>query len=180
MKLELSAPRRPDGRSKTSTWTVRGISAVAGSVIAGLLIASPAAADAAAPVPPNTTDSAVAAPAAAGLGESVKKTEQKIVRAVVRSDATLVSEQSYGAASATRVDGSPVGTYQVCFDVEVTNGTYNASVGIPGNRGASQPGEVTVVGRVTTDNCLFIQTFDSAGVLADRGFHVTVVYSQER
>jgi hypothetical protein len=160
----------------------RGLSAVAGTMIAGFLIASPAAARAtgpAAPVPPNTTNSAASQTAAKGFSENDQNRDERIVRAVVRADGTLVPGQSFGATSATRVE-HPVGTYQVCFAVPITNGTYVASIGFPGNSGASAPGEITVVGRAGTDNCLYIQTFNSAGTPADRGFHVVVVYSSQR
>ncbi|MEU7607483.1 hypothetical protein [Streptomyces sp. NPDC041003] len=170
---------------------------MAGSVIAGVLMASPAAAGGSIPTesltgvavmssvnsaddptpPPNTTNPNPEAPEAAAEGLSGH--DQKIVRAVVNDNGTLVAGQSFGAVSATRVE-RPVGTYQVCFDVPITNGTYVASIGIPGNTGASDPGEITVVGRFATTKCLFIQTFDSSGVLADRSFHVTVAYSKKR
>ncbi|GGR56085.1 hypothetical protein GCM10010251_86330 [Streptomyces aurantiogriseus] len=178
MTFGLRAPWRLDGPSKSFTWPARGLWAAAGSVIAGVLMASPAAA-AGTPVPPNTTNSATAATGAKGLSALDLRKDQKIVRAVVRDDGTLVAGQSFGASSATRVE-NPVGTYQVCFDVPVTNGTYVASIGIPGNSGVSAPGEITVVGRAGTDNCLYIQTFDSTGVLADRSFHVVVVYTKKR
>jgi hypothetical protein len=112
-------------------------------------------------------------------GKGHKRPDQKTVRAVVTSNGTLVATQSFGAISATRVE-SPVGTYQVCFNVPITNGTYVATVGLPGNVGASQPGEITTVGRFGTNNCLFIQTFSSGGQLADRSFHVTVTYSKPK
>ena len=196
MSFELSAPLRLDGRSKSSTWTARVLSAVAGSVIAGVLIASPAAAtssiptkaltgvtatssvnstSAAKPVPPNTTNSAAAKMSAKGLSWHDRKEKQQIVRAVVTSTGALVAGQSFGAQSASRL---ALGTYQVCFAVPITNGTYVASIGLPGNIGVPASGEITVVGRFATNNCLFIQTFNSAGMLADRGFHVAVVYSR--
>lgn len=180
MTFELRAPWRLGVRPRRFTWTVRGFSAVAGSVIAGVLMASPAAAGAATPVPPNTTNSA------AGAETGVKelsaldlRQDQRIVRAVVREDGTLVAGQSFGAESATRVE-NPVGTYQVCFKVPITNGTYVATIGLPGNVSTSAPGEITVVGRIGTSNCLYVQTFDSAGTPADRSFHVAVVYSKKR
>ncbi|QPP07851.1 hypothetical protein G4Z16_17205 [Streptomyces bathyalis] len=170
---------------------------MAGTLITGLLIASPAAAqgstpaDPAAgsvksapvkPVPPNSANSKtskVAKTPAKGLSGHEKRQHQKVVRAVVREDASLVRGQSFGAASSSRVS-SLIGTYQVCFKVPVTNGTYTASIGLPGNSGDSDPGEITVVGRADTRNCLFIQTYNSAGALADRGFHVVVAYSHDR
>ncbi|UQI48329.1 hypothetical protein M1P56_30430 [Streptomyces sp. HU2014] len=94
------------------------------------------------------------------------------VRAVVQANGVLVAAQSLGATSSTRLS---VGTYQVCFNVVVTRGTYLATVGLPGNTGTPPTGEITVTGRAGTTNCLFLQTFNSAGALADRSFHVVVV-----
>ncbi|MFI5682713.1 hypothetical protein [Streptomyces sp. NPDC051636] len=181
MKSAYRVPRRLDGRSKGFTWTARGLSAVAGSVIAGVLVASPAvaanSAGAVTPAPPNTTNSTAAETAVKGQSDPHENQEQRIVRAVVRSNGTLVPGQSSGAVSAARVD-SAVGAYQVCFNVPITNGTYVATIGLPGNVNASEPGEITVVGRIGTNNCLYIETFNSAGAPADRGFHVTVVYAK--
>jgi hypothetical protein len=177
MESEVRNTRRRNTPSKSLTWAARGLSAVAGTVIAGVLIASPAvAADADKPVPPNTTNANPASPAK-GLGGHDKKKTQKIVRAVVEDDGTLVRGQSFGATSVTKIG---TGIYQVCFAVRVTHGTYVASIGLPGNESASASGEINVVGRIGTDNCLYIQTFNSQGVLADRGFHVVVAYSKER
>ncbi|MEH6377504.1 hypothetical protein V7793_24695 [Streptomyces sp. KLMMK] len=103
--------------------------------------------------------------------ESSAELAQVIGRAVVAANGALVPAQSSGATSATRLS---LGTYQVCFNAPVTSGTYVASIGIPGNVGASATGEITVAGRNGTNNCLFLQTFNSAGALADRGFHVIV------
>lgn len=201
MGFDVRTPRRFNGRSKRITWAARGVSTVAGTLITGLLIASPAAAqgstpaDSAAdsvksagpvkPVPPNSANSAntktsnAAKTPAKGLSGQEKRKHQKVVRAVVRDNASLVRGQSFGAASATRVN-QLIGTYQVCFKVPITNGTYVASIGLPGNVGDSDPGEITVVGRADTRNCLFIQTYNSDGVLADRGFHVVASYTEER
>lgn len=146
-------------------------------MIAGVLAASPAAALAsagsAAPVPPNTTNSTAAETAVKGQNDPHENGEQRIVRAVVRSDGSLVPGQSSGAMSSSRL---ATGTYQVCFNTTITNGTYVATIGLPGSVDSSLPGEITVVGRYATSNCLYIQTFNSAGSLADRSFHVVVAY----
>lgn len=183
-EFKSGASRRQSGRFKHVTWTARAVSAVAGTMMAGVLVAaSPAAAQSsvdAEPVPPgkaNSTAPEKAPDKAQGLGGHGKKKQQRIVRAVVESDGTLVPGQSFGAASATDL---ATGVYQVCFDVPITNGTYNATIGLPGNVGEAEPGEINVVGRIETDNCLYIQTFDSQGELADNGFHVTVAYSAKR
>lgn len=64
----------------------------------------------------------------------------------------------------------------VFFNQVITSGVYTASIGLCGNIGASAPGEITVIGRGLMTNGLFIQTYTSAGVLADRGFHVSVQF----
>ncbi|WP_327321328.1 hypothetical protein OG735_01695 [Streptomyces sp. NBC_01210] len=89
------------------------------------------------------------------------------------ADGTLIAGQSFGATMVTRVSPN-TGTYQVCFNVPITNGTYLATIGLPDANGSSAPGEITVQGRVSTTDCLYVQTFDSAGLLADRSFHVGV------
>ncbi|MBB5960271.1 hypothetical protein FHS29_006894 [Saccharothrix tamanrassetensis] len=96
----------------------------------------------------------------------------QLVFAVV--DNGTLTGQNFGASGAARVG---VGTYEVFFGAsDITGGAYTASIGIPGSVGASPSGEVTVVGRVGTTNGLFIQTYDSAGALADRSFHLHVAF----
>ncbi|MFF4485821.1 hypothetical protein ACFY0F_04890 [Streptomyces sp. NPDC001544] len=150
---------------------------MAGSVIAGVLATSPAAALGSAgpstPAPPNTSNSTAAETAVKGQNDPHENGEQRIVRAVVRSDGSLVPGQSSGAVSSYRI---AVGTYQVCFNTPITNGTYVATIGLPGNAMSSSPGEITVVGRYATNNCLFIQTYNSVGTLEDHSFHVVVAY----
>ncbi|MFY1637147.1 hypothetical protein ACN27F_28395 [Solwaraspora sp. WMMB335] len=90
--------------------------------------------------------------------------------AVVNSAGTLV--RGFGAVSATRLT---TGTYQVVFSHDLTGSAYVGSVGLPGSVGASAPGEITVVGRAGIPNGVFIQTFTSAGALADRGFHLAIL-----
>lgn len=179
MEFKPRASRR-NGRSKRVAWAARGVSAVAGTMIAGLLVATPAVAQSADdPTPPKAGNSSTPAkkPAKAkGLGGHGHK-QQRIVRAVVEDDGTLVRGQSYGAASAERL---ATGIYQVCFNARITNGTYNATIGLPGNEGEPPAGEINVVGRFATNNCLYIQTYNSAGTHTDRGFHVTVAYTAHR
>ncbi len=106
-------------------------------------------------------------------GEPSALVTPQLVFAVVNSDGSL-SGQNFGASGSARLG---VGTYEVFFGGSViTGGAYTASIGLAGNVGASAPGEITVVGRVGTANGLFIQTFDSTGALADRGFHVHVAF----
>ncbi|CCH34717.1 hypothetical protein ABZ816_29845 [Actinosynnema sp. NPDC047251] len=96
----------------------------------------------------------------------------QLVYAVV--DNGVLTSQNFGASGATRV---AVGTYEVYFgNFAIAAGSYVATLGIPGNVGFGPPGEVTTVGRVTTTNGLFVRTYDSTGVLADRAFHVQVAF----
>jgi hypothetical protein len=67
------------------------------------------------------------------------------------------------------------GQYEVIFTRDVRLGVYLATIGLCGSVGASPPGEINVVGRVSSVNGVFIETADSAGKLADRGFHLLVV-----
>jgi hypothetical protein len=90
--------------------------------------------------------------------------------AVIDANGTLV--RGFGAVSALRI---AVGTYQVVFSHDLTGSAYVGSIGLPGSLGASAPGEITVVGRAGIPNGVFIQTYTSAGVLADRGFHLAIL-----
>ncbi|ROO61622.1 hypothetical protein EDC02_3569 [Micromonospora sp. Llam0] len=90
--------------------------------------------------------------------------------AVVNANGTLA--RGFGAVSATRL---ATGTYQVVFSHNLTGSAYVGSIGLSGSVGASAPGEITVVGRAGIPNGVFIQTFTSAGVLADRGFHLAIL-----
>jgi hypothetical protein len=159
--------------------------AQAGTAVASAAISDPrqpnvdSSADAevsvAAPKPPGQPPMSEGAQqeAAEAISDAAPLAFQQTVRAVVTASGAISFTQSVGAVSAAKL---AVGTYQVCFSAVINRGTYVASIGLPGNVGASPPGEITVVGRVTTTNCLFIQTYNSAGVLADRNFHVIVQY----
>jgi hypothetical protein len=74
-----------------------------------------------------------------------------------------------------RVEQS-AGTYEVLFgDNDITGCAFLADIGSPEHSGAQLPGFVTVVGRVSIPEGVFVQTFDTSGALADRPFHLTVV-----
>ncbi|MDG4764981.1 hypothetical protein O7632_12855 [Solwaraspora sp. WMMD406] len=90
--------------------------------------------------------------------------------AVVNSAGGLV--RGFGVVSATRLS---TGTYQVVSTHDLTGSAYVGSIGLPGSSGASAPGEITVVGRAGIANGVFIQTFTSAGALADRNFHLAIL-----
>lgn len=117
--------------------------------------------------------------AAAALAQGAKAAPPGVlavpqaVTGAVASNGALCAGQGFGVVSATRIS---TGTYEVFFNQTITSGVYVASIGLCGNLGASAPGEITVVGRFGTTNGLFIQTYDSTGLLADRGFHVSAQF----
>ncbi|MGW0435429.1 hypothetical protein ACWDV4_23175 [Micromonospora sp. NPDC003197] len=90
--------------------------------------------------------------------------------AVVTAGGALV--RGFGVVSSARL---AVGTYQVVFSHDVTGSAYIGTLGLPGNVGTSPSGEIAVVGRSGVANGVFVQTFTSAGVAADRAFHLSVI-----
>jgi hypothetical protein len=119
---------------------------------------------------PNTTPSD---PAAVGVAASEstddRETPGKVFWAVVDSDGTLARDR--GAVSAQSFGG---GGYEVIFSRNVRNCAYVATIGLSGAEFTSAPGEITVVGRFGNRRGVFVATHDSAGVSADRGFHLQV------
>jgi hypothetical protein len=94
--------------------------------------------------------------------------------AVINSDGTIAegSTKPYKATAASHLG---TGIYEVDFSGNVQHCAYNATIGLAGTAGASAPGFITVVGRVSNPvHGLFIETFDTAGTLTDLGFHLTV------
>ncbi len=89
--------------------------------------------------------------------------------AVVRSNGTLA--RGFAAVSALQLG---TGTYQVLFAHDITGSVYLGTLGLDGSIGGSPSGEIAVVGRFGAANGVFVQTFDSAGNPADRGFHLSV------
>ncbi|WP_433347882.1 hypothetical protein [Micromonospora sp. CA-111912] len=89
--------------------------------------------------------------------------------AVIESTGVLV--RGFGAASAARLG---VGIYQVVFAHDVSQSAFVGTIGLTGSIGNSPSGEIAVVGRAGVPNGVFVQTFTSAGVPADRSFHLTV------
>ncbi|MGC4805156.1 hypothetical protein [Micromonospora sp. DT233] len=89
--------------------------------------------------------------------------------AVVESTGVLV--RGFGAVSATRI---ATGQYQVVFSHDLTRSGYVGSIGLTGAVGSAPSGEIAVVGRFGVPNGVFVQTFTSTGVAADRSFHLTI------
>jgi hypothetical protein len=66
------------------------------------------------------------------------------------------------------------GQYEVLFNASIAACAFGGTVGGTAFVGSSAPGEITVQGRISTNNGLYIETKTSAGVAADRSFHVVV------
>jgi hypothetical protein len=87
---------------------------------------------------------------------------------VISNIGTLVRGRGITSASKTG-DGQ----YQVIFDADVRNCTYFATLG---DESASGPGtgQIAVTSAASNVNGVRVVTRDSAGVLADRSFHLIV------
>jgi hypothetical protein len=90
--------------------------------------------------------------------------------AVVNANGTLA--RGFGALSVTFL---ATGTYQVSFSHDITHSALLATIGLSGSTGASAPGFITVVGRNGLVNAAYVQTYNSAGVLTNLGFHIGVL-----
>ena len=88
---------------------------------------------------------------------------------VVNSGGALNRQR--GGVSSARLG---VGVYEVIFLDSIRRCAYTGTIGLPGSSGSSPAGEIAVVGRVTDVRGVFVQTFNSAGAPADRGFHLVV------
>jgi hypothetical protein len=93
---------------------------------------------------------------------------KKVLWAVVKRDGTLARNR--GALDANSVDGG----YEVLFDRSVRKCVYTATIGLNGAEVVEDPGQISVVGRASATNGVFVETTDSAGVSANRGFHLVV------
>lgn len=90
--------------------------------------------------------------------------------AVVNSNGTLA--RGFHAASSIT---NGTGTYTVVFDRDITGCAYTATIGLSVSVGSETSGEITVAGKASIPNGLFITTHNSAGAPSDRGFHVHVM-----
>lgn len=90
--------------------------------------------------------------------------------AVVDSDGTL--DRGKSVVSTQRLS---TGQYEVIFKKNVRRCAYLASIGLVGSEGVEDPGQISVVGRFTDERGVFIETTDSTGTNADRGFHLNVI-----
>ncbi len=94
----------------------------------------------------------------------------RVLFAVVNAQGVLV--RGLGAATANRLG---TGMYQVVFDQDVTGASCVGTVGLSGSIGLAPTGQITVAGRTGIPNAVFVTTHDSAGVSADRPFHLAVL-----
>lgn len=90
--------------------------------------------------------------------------------AVVNANGSLA--RGSGATSSSQPEGT--GTYEVIFNRNISQCAFNATLGLAGDTGSSPPGFVTVVGRFTTPNGVYITTADTAGTATNLGFHLAV------
>jgi len=120
---------------------------------------------------PNTAPEGVAKAAAVAAARCENPGPQHLF-AVVDRNGTL--RRGLYAVSSTKADIAH-GGYEVIFSRDVTHAAFVASIGSPEFSGIEQTGEITVVGRVSKPNGVFITTSDSNGQFADRGFHLVVI-----
>jgi hypothetical protein len=66
------------------------------------------------------------------------------------------------------------GAYEVIFDKNVRKCAYSATIGTTSTGSIPSPGQVTVVGRATSVNGVFLQIVDRSGNPLDSSFHLAV------
>jgi hypothetical protein len=108
--------------------------------------------------------------AAAGSGDlQTSAANARVLWAVVSSDGRLVRDKS--ARDANRLRS---GHYEVIFERNVRSCVYVATIGSPGSEGESAPGLISTAGRNGARNGVFVDTRNSSGGHASRGFHLVV------
>jgi hypothetical protein len=110
--------------------------------------------------------SASAAPKVSAKTGSLKER----VTAVVRADGT--PQRGRGLVSSNKLS---TGTYEVFFDRSIAKCAWTGTVGIGDFSGSTGPAMITITGRVTGNNGLFVTTFDKDGVAADLPFLTSVI-----
>ncbi|TDC49774.1 hypothetical protein E1258_26965 [Micromonospora sp. KC207] len=119
--------------------------------------------------PQVTAAEAAAAKAALKEGVSPSYINGSTSFAVVSSTGVLL--RSRDAVSATKYGP---GQYQVIFNRSLTKAAFLATIGTTDDCCVPPAGEISVAPRLSTPNGVFVQTYDSAGVPADRPFHLAV------
>jgi hypothetical protein len=133
----------------------------------GAVVAAQAVAQSGLNLTPSTSDKAVSAEE--DVSATAKTKQKKALYAVVNADGTL--DRGKGAVASEQLD---TGAYEVLFDRNITTCAFVSTIGTSAFESTEAPGEITVAGRVGTTNGVFVDTHDSAGALADRGFHLQV------
>ncbi|ASW53830.1 hypothetical protein [Plantactinospora sp. KBS50] len=90
--------------------------------------------------------------------------------AVVNSDGTLA--RGFGAVATSRL---ALGQYQVTFSHDVSRSGFVAAQGFTGSLGVPADGTAVVVGRAGVPAAVFVATYNSAGALSDRAFHLAIL-----
>lgn len=98
-----------------------------------------------------------------------------ILSAVVDAGGTLVRGNGVSSARKLGVPGQNTpGLYEVVFTSEVRNGTFVAAIGHSANQ-VEPFGLISVAQRKGNPNGVFVETADTRGSPADRGFHLIVL-----
>ena len=98
-------------------------------------------------------------------------TQSQTLYADVQANGNL--QRSNGATGVTKL-GPSAGTYEVRFSRDVTACAHSGTMAEIATS-VTPTGEITVVGRAGVPNGVFVQTFASNGVVADRNFHLSEV-----
>jgi hypothetical protein len=106
-------------------------------------------------------------------GTSIGSDAGEIGWAVIDGQGNLVRASGPGITSA-RVPGADTGSYAVSFPSNISDCAYQATVAGP-TSGIPTPAYVTVGRPADTTTSMVVQTSGTDGVLADRGFHLTVL-----
>jgi hypothetical protein len=116
-------------------------------------------------------------PPSRGPGKKPKISYPDSKTVVTQTKFAVVDDNGITARGRGVVSSQRLGTglYEVIFNRNVRSCSYVATVGLSGSSGFSSSGEMTVVGRVSSVNGVFLTSTDSAGTLTDRGFHLQIL-----
>jgi hypothetical protein len=89
--------------------------------------------------------------------------------AVVDKDGDLIRGRN--ASTAEHLN---TGIYEVDFSSSVKKCVYTATTGLPGSEGSNVAGFVTVAGRGSNEDGVYVTTFNAKGMATDIGFHLNV------
>lgn len=143
---------------------------MAKTVTRGFLAALTAVAMFAGPSLTNAADNA-------GPGRAAASGPATQATVVLRGCFAVVNATGSIARARCAVSSAKNGTglYAVRFNADIRRCSFQATLGLSTFTGASPSGEIAVVGLFGSTNGVFVQTFNSAGAPADRGFHLTVI-----